>query len=93
VTDLDIVQEETLNDDSVTLERSKKLKKRSKKKSELVRISVKDIDEDKDGVLSPESDNEEDSEQEEVAVKKGVIAATKFNARVNNQSELSDRFT
>jgi hypothetical protein len=93
VTDLDIVQEETLNDDSVTLERSKKLKKRSKKKSELVRISVKDIDEDKDGVLSPESDNEEDSEQEEVAVKKGAIAAAKFNARVNNQSELSDRFT
>jgi hypothetical protein len=93
VTDLDIVQEETLNDDSVTLERSKKLKKRSKKKSELVRISVKDIDEDKDGVLSPESDNEEDSEQEEVAVKKGAIAAVKFNSRVNNQSELSDRFT
>jgi hypothetical protein len=93
VTDLDIVQEETLNDDSVTLERSKKLKKRSKEKKEPVRISVKDIDEDKDGVLSPESDNEEDSEQEEVAVKKGAIGAAKFNARVNNQSELSDRFT
>jgi hypothetical protein len=73
----------------VTLERSKKLKKRSKEKKEPVRISVKDIDEDKDGVLSPESDNE----QEEVAVKKGAIGAAKFNARVNNQSELSDRFT
>jgi hypothetical protein len=54
---------------------------------------VKDIDDDKDGALSPESDNEEDSHQEEVAVKKGAIVATKFNARVNNQSELSERLT
>ena len=49
---------------------------------------MEDIEEVKDGVLSPDSDNEE-----EVDVKKGAKGTAKFNARVNYQSELSDRFT
>ena len=44
-------------------------------------------------ILSPESDNEKLSEPEEKAEKKGTKDGDKFNVRVNNQSELSERFT
>jgi len=33
------------------------------------------------------------SDQEELAAKKAVIEPPKFNSRVNNYSEISDRFT
>ena len=80
--DLDIVQEETHNEDSISI--SKKGKDKGKKSL----LQVKDLEEDK-LEESPDTDNEQESEEDYKKNQKNVIvSAANYNTRLNNQSEL-----
>jgi hypothetical protein len=60
--DLDIVQEETLVDESVSYEKKKGRKKKNKGGKSSV-LKVKDLEEDAKGEESPDTEDEEDSEE------------------------------